>query len=235
MQWVSHAQAREMLGHDLTANYGGLYFPSALTISPKLSTQNLGAGCTHIYEHVAEIQRQDDRWQVLDKNGDILAETDVLFVCNGANILDLWPVDVRFTRGQICWGDSDKAGRSLIAGNYATTYGNGMLLGATHDHVGAGEISVTNAADTTEILEQYGAATGQKIDGTHWQSRAAVRVTTRNTLPIAAMPKEGLYTLSGLGSRGLMMAPLLGEAMVCKALGEPSPLDIRTQDRFGSS
>lgn len=242
MQWVSCEQARDMLGHDLNTEFGGLYFPSALTISPKQSAQKLSKNCKHVQAHGAGIKHKNGRWQVMDKAGEIRADTDALFICNGANILDLWPANVRFTRGQICWGDSDKSGHALpghglpecalIAGNYATPYENGMLLGATHDHVGAGENTETRAADTKEILAQYGALTRQKIDSTNWQSRAAVRVTTRNTLPIAAEPEDGLFVLSGLGSRGLMMAPLLGEALVCKALGEPSPLDKKTQERF---
>jgi len=235
MQPVSCAQAQKKLGNNLNTKYGGIYFPSALTISPKLSTQNLSEDCTRIHTHVAEIKRQSGRWQVLDKNGNILAETDNLFICNGANILNLWPADVRFTRGQICWGKSAKAEHALIAGSYAAPFENGMLLGATHDHVGAGETSETDAADTAEILAQYEVISGQKIDGAKWQARAAVRVTTRNTLPIAAEPEDGLFILSGLGSRGLMTAPLLGEALVCKALGEPAPLDIKTQARFGLS
>jgi len=235
MQSVSHAQAEDKLGHDLTTELGGIYFPSALTLSPKLSTQKLSEDCTRIHTHVAEVKQQDGHWQVLDKNRDILAETDTLFICNGANILDLWPADVRFTRGQICWGGSAESGHTFIAGNYAAPFEGGMLLGATHDHVGAGETSEINAADTTEIVEQYMAVTGQETGGGNWQARAAVRVTTRNTLPIAAEPEDGVFILSGLGSRGLMMAPLLGEALACKALGEPSPLDIKTQERFGLS
>jgi tRNA 5-methylaminomethyl-2-thiouridine biosynthesis bifunctional protein len=235
MRWVSHEQAQSKLGHSLATKYGGIYFPSALTISPKHSTRNLSENCTRLQAHVGEIKCKNDRWQVQDKDGNIIAKTDTLFICNGANILDLWPAKVRFTRGQICWGKSDKSEHAFIVGNYAAPFENGMLLGATHDHVDAGETTKTNAADTKEIIEQYQTVAGQKIDGENWKTRAAVRVTTRNTLPIAAQPKTGLFILSGLGSRGLMTAPLLGEALACKALGEPMPLDIKTQERFGQS
>lgn len=235
MRSVPRSEARDMLGHDLNTEYGGLYFPTALTISPKQSSQNLCKNCTRIHAAVTEVKHENGRWQVLDKAGVILADTDNLFICNGANILDLWPADVRFTRGQICWGDSRQSGKALIAGNYAAPFADGMLLGATHDHVGAGEDTGTNPDDTANILSQYTEMTGQKIDVSAWKSRTAVRVTTRNTLPIAAEPEDGLFVLSGLGSRGLMMAPLLGEALVCRALGEPSPLDKWTQVRFGLS
>ncbi len=235
MRFVPHNEAEDMLGHKLGTEYGGLYFPSAQTISPKQTTQNLSKNCTHINKRASKIKHKNGRWLVLDKAGEILADTDNLFICNGANILDLWPADVRFTRGQICWGESPQSGKALIAGNYATPFDNGMLLGATHDHVGAGEDTVLNPNDTTEILSQYAEMTGRKINARTWKSRAAVRVTTRNTLPIATQPEDGLFVLSGLGSRGLMMAPLLGEALVCRALGEPSPLDKWTQKRFGLS
>lgn len=233
MKWVSCEDAKDMLGHRLNAKYGGLYFPSALTISPKQSTQNLTANCTHIQARATDIEHDNERWLVLDKTGKILADTDNLLICNGANIQELWPADVRFTRGQICWGKTEQTAKAFIAGNYAAPFEEGMLLGATHEHVGAGENSQTTPQDTAAIAAQYGDITGQEVDSKNWQSRAAVRVTTRNTLPIASQPKPGLFVLSGLGSRGLMMAPLLGEALACKALGEPSPLDKWTQARFG--
>ena len=235
MRAVTRGEAESMLGHKINTQYGGLYFPSAQTISPLASTQSLSKNCTHIQACAAQIKYRNGVWHVLDGAGELLAKTDVLFVCNGANIQDLWLADVRFTRGQICWGDSAQSGKALIAGNYAAPYENGMLLGATHDHVGAGENTQTNADDSAEIITQYAANTGQSITNKSWQSRAAVRVTTRNTLPIAGQAENGLFILSGLGSRGLMMAPLLGEALVCKALGESSPLDIKTQMRFGLS
>ncbi|MCF6275257.1 MAG: tRNA (5-methylaminomethyl-2-thiouridine)(34)-methyltransferase MnmD [Robiginitomaculum sp.] len=235
MRAVTRDEAESMLGHKINTQYGGLYYPSAQTISPIASTKSLSKNCTHIQARATQIKRQEGVWHILDGAGEILAKTDTLFVCNGANIQDLWPADVRFTRGQVCWGDSRHSAHAMIAGNYAAPYENGMLLGASHDHVGAGENTKTNADDSAEIITQYAANTGQSITNKNWQSRAAVRVTTRNTLPIAGQAEDGLFILSGLGSRGLMMAPLLGEALVCKALGEPSPLDIWTEKRFEQS
>ena len=238
MHSVAHPEAQDLIGHNLTAEYGGLYFPHALALSPKLSTEGLGKFARHIQASVHNIEANGDNWQVSDKDGKILAMTNSLFICNGANIQDLilniGSLDVRFTRGQICWGVTEhKPKCALIAGNYAVPFEDGLLLGATHDHVGAGETAPIIDADNTNIQSLYTQTTEQKFDAKNWQSRAAVRVTTRNTLPIASQPKDGLFVLSGLGSRGLMLAPLLGEALVCKALGEPSPLDISTQERFG--
>lgn len=43
--------------------------------------------------------------------------------------------------------------------------------------------------------------------------------------PGAAAMLPGLFVLGGLGARGFLTAPLLGEALACEILEEPSPLD----------
>ena len=43
-------------------------------------------------------------------------------------------------------------------------------------------------------------------------------------LPLAGRLDEGLFVLSGLGSRGFCAAPLLAEHVAALALGAPSPL-----------
>jgi tRNA 5-methylaminomethyl-2-thiouridine biosynthesis bifunctional protein len=54
-----------------------------------------------------------------------------------------------------------------------------------------------------------------------------VRATTSDYLPIggpAPGAAPGLYVLTGLGSRGFTLAPLLAEHVAALALGVPSPL-----------
>jgi len=63
-------------------------------------------------------------------------------------------------------------------------------------------------------------------------SRASIRVTSSNTLPRAGLIDEGLWGLSGLGSRGFVFAPLLGEHIVSHILNSPRPLEKAVSDRF---
>ena len=236
MNWVEAHDVSKYLGVKKTPDYGGLYFPGALVLSPKLSAQALSASATKVTARVGAISKMGDVWHVTDADGKPLAQTTALFVCNGANILDLWPADVRFTRGQICWNETVAPPKNAhILGNYALPFKGGVLLGATHNHVGPGEDNETRKQDSADIIKHYGDTIQASLDNSDWSARASVRVTTRNTLPIAEQTDAGLYVLSGLGSRGLMLAPLLGEALVCKALGEPSPLGKRTQKRFAPS
>ena len=236
MQWVDSHDIRKYLGDNKEPNYGGLYFPGALVLSPKLTAQALCASATKIQARVGAISKTDDVWHILDTDAKTLAETTALFVCNGANIRGLWPADVRFTRGQICWSESVAPPKCAhILGNYALPFKDGLLLGATHTHAGGGEDNKIRLPDTAKIIQQYGDTINEKLIHNDWSARTSVRVTTRNTLPIAEQVEGGLFVLSGLGSRGLMLAPLLGEALVCEALGEPSPLDKNTQIRFEQS
>ncbi len=236
MRLVDGGEANNILGVNMTPGFGGLYFEGALVLSPKLSAQALSAPAIKIKARVHTITKIEHVWHILDADGQCLAKTKALFLCNGANILDLWPANVRFTRGQICWSETAAPPkRAHILGNYASPFKGGIVLGATHTHVSPGEDNKTHAKDSAKIIKHYGATTNTVLDENGWSARASVRVTTRDTLPVAEQVDGGLFVLSGLGSRGLMLAPLLGEALVCKALGEPSPLDTRTQKRFEQS
>lgn len=233
MRWVDHEEAQKLFGSTLTKKLGGLYFPCALTLSPIKTVLSLTKPCTHLNVQVSKITKNNNIWTVLDKDGKAIAQTQNLFICNGANILDLIHEDVRFTSGQINWGASAKKPKcSIIAGNYALAFEEGILIGASHTHVGAGENNASSLKNTQDNLQSYNALTNMELNAQSFQTRSSVRVTTKDTLPIAKKSKDGLYILSGLGSRGLMLAPLLGEYLVCKALAEPSPLCKQTQKRF---
>jgi tRNA 5-methylaminomethyl-2-thiouridine biosynthesis bifunctional protein len=54
--------------------------------------------------------------------------------------------------------------------------------------------------------------------------RAGIRAATADRMPLAGALGEGLYVLGGLGSRGFVTAPLLGEHIAAQVCGAPSPL-----------
>ena len=239
MKRISRAEAAAICGLELSGGgdgYGGLHFPHAQTIDPKAVIAAWTKTCTRIADSAVNITRQDGLWHVLNSQGETLAVSDIVFVTVGANVLDLAALDVRFTRGQICWGAPETPPKcALTYGGYAAPYDGGVLLGASHDHVGAGQASTIKSEDTGENIEQFLALSGQELSGENVRVRAAIRVTTKNTLPICAEIAPGLSVISGLGSRGMMMAPLLGEALVCAARREPGPLDKHTQRRFNGA
>jgi len=63
-----------------------------------------------------------------------------------------------------------------------------------------------------------------------------VRATTPDRLPVVgALPAPGLYALTGLGSRGFCVAPLLGEHLAAALLDLPSPLPAAFDQRLAAS
>jgi tRNA 5-methylaminomethyl-2-thiouridine biosynthesis bifunctional protein len=65
------------------------------------------------------------------------------------------------------------------------------------------------------------------------RSRAAIRATTPDRLPVAGELAPGLFALTGLGSRGFCVAPLLAEHVAALAVGAPSPLPRSLAARIG--
>ena len=232
---VSNDGAEQICGLEISLAHGGLHFPQAQTIDPKKLIQNWTKDCTRIHDSIAKVTKHGDLWKTENKRGEVLALTDKLFVTAGANILDLARLDVRFTRGQISWGKTDTLPNCTITyGGYCTTYEDNILLGATHEHVEQGQSSKLKTEDAQENIDVFAQVFGHEYNAEDFKSRAAIRVTTKDTLPISYQFQENYYVMSGLGSRGFMMAPLLGEALVCDALGEPSPLCTQTRMRFGA-
>ena len=142
--------------------------------------------------------------------------------------LDLEPV-----RGQVSWAGDQTLTIATTFGGYALPMGaGGVLFGATHDR-GASETEVRqedharNLTALAEGLPDLAAA----LAGADLAGRAAVRVATRDRMPVAGEVAPGLWALTGLGGRGFTTAPLLAEHIVAEILGLPSPLPARLAAR----
>ena len=128
-------------------------------------------------------------------------------------------------QGQADWVDSVTTAPAAWGG-YATPTGTGLLFGATHDRgVATSETTPEASARNLAVLAARlpgRAARVAAMGPTH--SRAAVRATTPDRLPLAGPIAPGLFILGGLGSRGFCAAPLLAEHVAAAAVGAPSPL-----------
>ena len=56
-------------------------------------------------------------------------------------------------------------------------------------------------------------------------SRVSLRLAVPDRQPLAGLLDEGVSVLAGLGARGMVTAPLLGEHVASRILNLPSPLD----------
>ena len=129
--------------------------------------------------------------------------------------------DLRWSRGQLSWARGEVR-EPVTYGGYAIPLGERVLLGATHERINGSDPFALRPEDDAHNME---AARSRELDVTlDGPARASVRVNTRDTLPRYLGAGKGVSVLTGLGSRGFVFAPLLGEAVVCDWLGEPSPI-----------
>ncbi len=135
----------------------------------------------------------------------------------------------RFARGQLSWTGAGPDA-PVTYGGYAAPVGDRTLLGVTHDRITdhGEDVFALRPQDDARNLAQA-VERGLPVGGGAEPFRASVRVNAPDTLPrllTFSHEKTGqeIWVLSGLGSRGFVFAPLLGEALASLYLGEPGPL-----------
>ncbi len=115
------------------------------------------------------------------------------------------------------------------------------------------QVDADSHARNVDLLTAHLPQLAAALDLTQLEGRASVRATTLDHAPYAGaapdpdalarwwrgrergepasdpapetLVRPGLYVVGGLGSRGLVFAPILGEAVAAEALGEPAPLE----------
>ena len=140
-------------------------------------------------------------------------------------------ISLRFSRGQLTWTKAE-LDKPLTYGGYALPLKDGVLLGATHQRLDDSDPFALKDDDDAENIEGFKKLTGLEAIKSEKASRASVRVTTADTLPLIGEIEENLWLLTGLGSRGFVFAPLLAEAIVSKICGEPLPMSKNVWARF---
>ena len=238
--WPAGAMARldaavcaEDLGEPVQT--GGLLMQGAMALRPSAVLEPWLAGAARICASVAGIETNEGGWRMLDADGAPLVEADAVVLTAGwasaalAADLPLAPV-----AGQADWVDGPTT-RPTAWGGYAVPTGPGLLYGATHergvvDRTPSDAGSAHNLAALAAARPRLAETVASRSDR---QRRKAVRATTPDRLPISGpLAAPGLYALTGLGSRGFCVAPLLGEDLAARLLNRPSPLPRAARERL---
>ena len=177
----------------------------------------------------------DGVWRLFDADGDVVEEAEVVCLAAGMDCarlavgLPLHPV-----RGQASLAFGAPRRPAVLFGDYVIPTRQGLLFGATHDR---GDVDLRpRAGDHARNIEAVAQAFPElaaDLSTRPLDAWTGIRATTRDFLPLAgAVPgaKPGLYVLSGLGSRGFTLAPLLAEHIAASALSLPSPLAATLAD-----
>jgi len=176
----------------------------------------------------------DIRRETYDLSQDKSAYSHI-FLAAGYGIRKISPdLDIRFSRGQLSWANPIKDA-PIAYGGYALNLNGGALVGATHDRLDTRDPFELRPEDDDKNLSALAEISGLEVAPFDRPSRASVRVTSRDTLPILAKLDERHWALSGLGSRGFTFAPLLAEALIAKICGEVGPLDKGLSAKFSAA
>ncbi|CAN5148664.1 tRNA (5-methylaminomethyl-2-thiouridine)(34)-methyltransferase MnmD [soil metagenome] len=234
MTVLDAAEATSRLGED--AGSGALRMAQALAVAPPVILSDWLAGATIVTGHLADLSpRADGGWRLLGDAGQTLVDADVVVITAGWGSAALQPdLDLRPVRGQANWVEGLTA-PSVAWGGYAAPTGAGLLFGATHDRDDtAVDVRPADSARNLQTLTARLPHLAEAVGAVPSQARAAVRATTRDRLPVCGPvgDRPGAFILSGLGSRGFCVAPLLGEHLAAAITGAPSPLPAALQERL---
>jgi len=210
---------------------------SALVVDPAaILAAWTGDGVT---ARVAALEADGGSWRLLDADGAEILRADAVIVAAALASLDMvTTVPLRPVRGQASWTGAPASTPAAAWGGYVLAAREGLLFGATHDRDDA-DTAVRDDDHRRNLATLASAlpALAAKVAGQRLEGRASVRAVTPDRLPIAGEVAPSLYALTGFGSRGFSLAPLLAEHVAALALGAPSPIgraqaDLVAPDRF---
>jgi tRNA 5-methylaminomethyl-2-thiouridine biosynthesis bifunctional protein len=192
-----------------------------------------------VVAQVAALRRDGGAWVLVDAAGREILRADAVVLAAALGSADLAPgLPLQPVRGQASWTRETAPARAAAWGGYVLPTRDGLLFGATHDRdERAVDVRPADHARNRATLEAALPGLAARIADLPLEGRASIRAVTADRLPIAGELGDGLFALTGFGSRGFSLAPLLAEHVAALALGAPSPIgraaaDLVAPDRF---
>ena len=199
-----------------------------------------------------QLRPVSDGWQLLDAEGVVQAQADLVVLCAGfasqalASSAGISTPNLQAIRGQVTFGLHSNAAAMLPLPPFAvnghgnlipavtTPDGPMWLMGASYERdVQVPAIKAQDHADNLlrlqRLLSDAALAMAGQFDPLHARGWAGIRCATSNRLPMVARVDQnsgpGLWLSTGMGSRGLSFAALCGELLAARLHGEPLPIE----------
>ena len=198
-------------------------------------------------QQVQSLRRQGDNWQLLDAQGQLLAEAPHVVVCAGfgSHALLRQSLPLQALRGQLSWGWRSAADGDAFPSTPVNGHGNFIPQVPTDEGVAwyLGSSFERDSTDTRPrdadhqsnygklqaLLPETAKALGPPFARSQVQSFTAVRCTAPDRLPVVgaldAIDLRGLWLSTAMGARGLSLALLCAELLAAQWHGEPLPVE----------
>ena len=235
---------------DLETAYPSLKLLRAGTVSPHQLRDQILEHAFIQFQHaeVSNLKKLSDsnqksKIQVVDIKQQCLGKFDHVIVCAAMNSQKLSPQlpQLKANRGQVSWLNNAnhplKSDQAYSYGGYCMQLDQQhLILGASfypdrEDDEVLAEDHQHNHALIHSVFPHY-AQSLAPIET--WQGRASVRTQSPDYFPLLGkiQPDAEIYTLTALGSKGFLFAPLCSEVLVAQVLAEACPLTSYWVDKL---
>lgn len=232
------SEASDLAGIALSQH--GFFHPFAGAVDPRRWVEALMQDIPHHYGvTITGIQDTLSGVRLRDIKGEEYL-ADAVVLASGAGLSQLWGkrlepmLPLTGNAGQVSHLPPPSApafSLPLSYGGYLARSGDGRLaLGASYERLEGEKEGTMPSVNRYGHLENHHRLP-QPIQSLlpcqpeNWQGRVSIRATTPDRLPVAGAVTSRIYVLGGLGSRGMITAPLLAEALAADICAEASPLD----------
>ena len=214
-------------------DYGG-------TIIPQKFVKNLIGDDIEFYlnKNVIEISKSANGWTLFLDN-DRKLNSEIIVLCNGEGLKTLNPtkhLNLQYTQGQVTYLDKKNINilpkSNISFGGYITPMiDNKITIGSTFEKYElprsnlSEDSHVENLTKPPKIIRDKLFKNISKKNYYELDGKVSMRVSAYDRLPLAGKIENNLFILSGLGSKGMVWGPLMGEALACMILNHPIGLE----------
>lgn len=217
---------------------GGWWFPGGAVVAPGRLAQAAIASAGQALREPREatvdrLEREAGMWRALDAAGRVLGEAPILVLANAFDAKRLLPearLSLSAVRGQVTYLPPSP-GRALEvvvsgSGYVAPMAGGGHCIGASYRHDDPDEsVRATEHEENLRRAESMLPGFTQGLEASSLAGWTGFRATVPDRMPIfGASAVPGIHLATGLGSRGLLWAPLGAELLASALAGDPLPL-----------
>ena len=236
LQFAGAAHAAEIAGRAVRGP--GWWFPQGAWVAPEsLAIASIARAREKVRRLMARdvqrIEREGHVWRALDADDRVIAESPTLVVANASDAARLVPqarLRLSLVRGQVSYLPPAPA-RALDVivsgtGYVAPLEGGGHVVGASYHHDDPdGSVRTGDHRDNLARADAMLPGFTAGLDPAQLGGWTGYRTTVPDRLPIfGATTIDGLHVATGLGSRGLLWAPLGAELLASQLEEEPLPL-----------